>query len=80
MKELLEYLTKSIVQNPDAVRIEETTTPEGCINLAVTVDSEDMGIIIGKRGQTIRALRNLIRIKAIKENKRVNVELTEPLP
>lgn len=77
MKQLLEYLTKSIVSNPDAVRVEEIVTPDGYVTLNLTVDPEDMGMVIGKRGKTIRALRDLVRVKAIKEDKRVNVELIE---
>lgn len=80
MKDLLKYLTKSIVTKPDAVRVEETQTAEGFANLRLTVDPEDMGAVIGKGGRIIRALRNLVRVKAIKEGKRVNVELVENNP
>ena len=77
MKDLLEYLVTSIVERPKEVKIEETSTPEGFVNLQITVDQEDMGMVIGKGGRIIRALRNLVRVRAIKEGKRVNVELTE---
>ncbi len=77
MKDLLEYLVKNIVEQPEAVKVEETQTPDGFVNLQITVAPEDMGMVIGKGGRIIRALRNLVRVKAIKENKRVNVELTE---
>ncbi len=77
MKNLLEYLVKSIVEQPESVKVEETSTPEGFVNLQLTVAPEDMGMVIGKGGRIIRALRNLVRVKAIKENKRVNVELVE---
>ena len=77
MKDLLEYLVKNIVAQPEAVKIEATETPEGFVNLKLSVAPEDMGMVIGKGGRIIRALRNLVRVKAIKENKRVNVELTE---
>ncbi len=77
MKDLLTYLVTSIVERPEAVKIEETQTPEGFVNLKLTVAPEDMGMVIGKGGRIIRALRNLARVKAIKEGKRVNVELTE---
>lgn len=79
MKDLLTYLAKSIVSNPDAVSVEETRAPEGFVNLRLTVDPQDMGMVIGKGGRIIRALRQVIRVKAIKENKKVNVELTEIL-
>jgi len=77
MRELLEYLVKNIVEQPEAVKVEETQTPEGRVNLKLTVAPKDMGMVIGKGGRIIRALRNLVKVKAIKENKRVNVELTE---
>ncbi len=77
MKDLLEYLVTSIVEQPEAVKVQATETPEGFVNLQITVAPEDMGMVIGKGGRIIRALRNLVRVKAIKENKRVNVELTE---
>ena len=77
MKEVLEYLVKAVVAKPEEVRVEETQTPEGAINLKLAVSPQDMGMVIGKGGKTIRALRNLVRVKAIRENKKVNVELTE---
>jgi len=77
MRDLLEYLVKNIVEQPEAVEIEKTETEGGFVNLKLSVASEDMGMVIGKGGRIIRALRNLVRVKAIKENKRVNVELTE---
>jgi predicted RNA-binding protein YlqC (UPF0109 family) len=77
MKDLLEYLVKSIVSKPEAVKVEEIVTPDGFVNLRLTVDPEDMGSVIGKGGRIIKALRNLVRVKAIKEDKRVNVELME---
>jgi len=77
MKDLLHYLVTSIVEQPEEVKIEETSTPEGFVNLQLTVDPRDMGIVIGKGGRIIQALRNLVKVKAIKEGKRVNVELTE---
>lgn len=77
MKELLEYIVKNLVTKPDAVTIDEQTD-EGNINLNLTVDPSDMGIIIGKSGQTIRAIRKLLTVRAIAENVRVNLQLNEP--
>lgn len=78
MKDLLEYLVKSIVNKPDDVRTSEETS-DGSVNLKLTVNPEDMGIIIGKSGQTIRAIRKLLIARAMAENKniRVNLELSE---
>lgn len=77
MKELLLYLAKSIVDKTDAVKVDESTDENGFVNLRLTVDSADMGKIIGKNGKVIKAIRNLVRIVAIKEGKKVNIELTE---
>lgn len=77
MKELLEYIAKSIVDNKESVLIEESETPEGEVLLKLTVDPTDMGKIIGKEGKIINAVRTIIRILAIKQGKKVRVELTE---
>ena len=77
MKDLLNYIVTSIVSNPDAVEIDEHTD-DGNIDLTLTVDNSDMGMIIGKGGQTIRAIRKLLTVRAIAENVRVNLQLSEP--
>ena len=56
MKDLAEYIIKQLVNNPDAVSIEETTEG-GEVNLLVTVDPSDMGIVIVNSEQTIKAIR-----------------------
>ncbi len=78
MKDLLDYIVKNLVSKPDAVKIEEDTTSEA-LNLNLTVDPEDMGMVIGKSGQTIRAIRRLLVARAMAENSRlrVNVSLQE---
>jgi len=77
MKDLLSYIVEHIVSHPEEVEIEEDESEEGFINLRLRVHPEDMGIVIGKGGNIIRAIRNLLRVKAIEENKRVNLELVE---
>jgi uncharacterized protein len=77
MKDLLDYIVRNLVSKPDAVVIEETSSA-GNVELMLTVDPEDMGLIIGKGGQTIRALRKLLTVRAIAENVRVNLQLSEP--
>lgn len=78
MKDLLEYIVKNIVSKPEAIKIEETQE-DGVINFNLTVDTEDMGLIIGKSGQTIRAIRRLLVARAMAENQgvRVNLNLQE---
>ena len=77
MKDLLEYIVTNLVTNPDAVSIDEQNTG-GSVDLILTVDPSDMGIIIGKNGQTIRAIRKILTVRAIAEQVRVNLQLAEP--
>jgi len=76
MEKLLELIIKSIVQKPKKIKIKKEEK-EGFINFRLKVDSEDLKIVIGKKGRTIRAIRNLLRLRAIKEGIRVNLELEE---
>lgn len=77
MKDFLTYLVSQIVDKPDAVAVEEKVGDQGITNLIVSVDPEDMGKVIGKSGRIIKALRDLVRVLAIKKNLRVNVLLQE---
>ena len=77
MKDLLEFIAKNLVTKPEAVSIDEQIE-EGNVNLNLTVDPSDMGLIIGKNGQTIRAIRKLLTVRAIAENVRINLQLVEP--
>ena len=77
MKDLVEYIAKSIVNSPDdVVATEETTEDEGIL-IKLQVADDDKGRIIGKQGKIIKAIRNLLKIKAIKENKRFSLNLKE---
>lgn len=75
MKKTLEYIVSSILGSED-VKVEEKEE-DGITNFTVHVDKDNMGKIIGKEGKVIRAIRNVMRIPAIKEDKRVNVNLLE---
>lgn len=77
MSDLILYVVKSLVTNPDAVSVDEQNNG-GEVNLILTVDPADMGLVIGKSGQTIKALRKLLIVKAMAENVRVNLQLAEP--
>ncbi len=74
MKELVEYIVKQLVTNPDSVIVEETTDGSQ-VNLLLKVDPKDMGIVIGKAGQTIKSIRKLLLVKAISDGVRVNLQL-----
>ena len=74
MKELLEILAKSLVDSPDSVKITEITGEQSII-LELKVAPEDMGKVIGKQGRIAKAIRTVVKAAAIKENKRVVVEI-----
>lgn len=77
MKELLEYIVKSLVSKPDDVQIQEEHQ-ENTVSLNLSVNPEDMGMIIGKGGQTIRAIRKLLIARAMADgNLRVFLVLNE---
>lgn len=75
MKELVVYISKNLVNNPDAVQIEELNRGRNYVDLQMTVDPKDMGRVIGRRGRVINAMRSLVRVAAIKQGKRVNLEI-----
>jgi uncharacterized protein len=75
MKELIEYLIALIVDNPDKVVILEEER-EGTFFYTVKVEQADMGKVIGKEGKIIKAIRTLVRTLAIKEGKKIQLDLT----
>ena len=77
MKDLLKFIVENLATKPEAVLVDEQVE-EGNVNLNLTIDPSDMGLIIGKSGQTIRAIRKLLTVRAIAENVRVNIQLIEP--
>lgn len=76
MKDIVEYIVKQFVQNPDGVEVGEHME-DGFLRITLKVAPEDMGLTIGKNGQTIKAIRRLLTIKAIADNLRVNLELID---
>ncbi len=74
MKELLELIVKSLVDDPDAVKITVTESEKG-INLAVSVASEDVGKIIGKEGRIAKSIRTVIRAASRNVDKPVFVDI-----
>ena len=73
----LEFLVKAIVDHPDEVKIERKVDEMGVL-LLLKVDPQDMGQIIGRDGNTAKAIRALLRIVGIKNNARVNLKIEEP--
>ena len=76
MRDILSQIVASIVDNPDEVEVKEEEQ-DGVVNFNVTVAKEDMGKIIGKNGKVIRAIRTVMKIPAIKNNKKIFISLTE---
>ena len=77
MQELLEYLAKSLVDDPDAVRVESFDEDDGSIVLELSVGEEDYGQIIGRGGRTANALRTVLKAAAVKEGRRVFVDIVD---
>lgn len=77
MKELLEHIVKSIVNNPEAVSVDERESVDfpGLTILSIEVAEEDKGIVIGRKGRTINSIRDIVTISAIRNDKRVKVIL-----
>jgi uncharacterized protein len=76
MKDTLLFIVSAIVDDPDAVVIDEQDE-DGITNLIITVAPDDMGKVIGKEGKVIRSIRNIMRIKAMKLDKRIKISLAE---
>ena len=74
MKDLLEYIVKAIVAEPDAVKITEENSDEGLL-IKLEVADDDKGRVIGRQGRVAQALRTLLRVKAAKEDTRVRLEI-----
>jgi len=75
MKELVEYIARAIVDNPDQVRITEEPGEDDRIILKLEVAQEDKGKVIGKQGQTAKAIRTLLRIAVVQRNVRASLEI-----
>lgn len=75
MKELLEYILDSLFANP-AITVTQEDDDE-YTNLIINSPTDEIGKIIGKKGKVINAIKQLVKIQAIKENKRVEIQVTE---
>ncbi len=76
-KAFLEYVVKALVDYPDDVKIDRTVDEMGVL-ITMTVNSADMGKIIGRQGNTAKAIRTLLRVIGMKNNARVNLKINEP--
>jgi predicted RNA-binding protein YlqC (UPF0109 family) len=77
VKDLLEYLVKGLVEHPDAVQITEIEEDDGTIVLELSVDEDDYGSVIGRGGRTAMALRTVVKVAAVKDQRRVFVDIVD---
>ena len=73
----VEYVAKELVEKPEAVKVNRTVDEMGVL-IELSVDKDDMGVIIGKEGKTAKAIRTLLRVLGAKNDARVNLKIVEP--
>lgn len=76
MKDLIDYLARSLVDEPDAVGVEEIGDDEAAI-IKLQVSKDDLGKVIGKKGRTAKAMRTLLSAATQKQSKRTTLEIVE---
>jgi hypothetical protein len=77
MRELLEYLARALVEEPDAVSVEQFEEDDGTVVLELAVAEDDYGKVIGRGGRTANALRTVLKAAAVRENRRVLVDIVD---
>ena len=77
MRELLVYLAQQLVDEPDKVEVEQFEEDDGTLVFELSVDDDDYGRIIGRGGRTAQALRTVVKAAAVKDNRRVLVDIVE---
>jgi predicted RNA-binding protein YlqC (UPF0109 family) len=77
VRELLVYLVKALVDEPDQVQVEAYDEDDGTLVLELSVADDDYGQVIGRGGRTAQALRTVVKAAAVKDNRRVLVDIVE---
>jgi predicted RNA-binding protein YlqC (UPF0109 family) len=77
MAELLEYLARALVDEPEAVQVDSFEEDDGTIVFELTVAEDDVGKIIGRHGRTVNALRTVMRASAVRHGRRVLVDVVD---
>jgi predicted RNA-binding protein YlqC (UPF0109 family) len=77
MRDLLEYLARALVEQPDGVSVEQFEEDDGTVVLELAVAEDDYGKVIGRGGRTANALRMVVKAAAVKENRRVLVDIVD---
>lgn len=76
-QQFLEYVVKALVDNPNDIKVNRTVDEMGVL-LTLSVHKDDMGKIIGRSGQTAKAIRTVLRVVGMKNDARVNLKIVEP--
>lgn len=76
-QEFLEFVVKNLVEHPDDVKVNRVVDEMGVL-LTLDLHPEDMGKVIGRSGNTAKAIRTLLRVVGMKNNARVNLKISEP--
>jgi len=76
-EQFLDFVVKALVEHPESVKITRTVDEMGVL-MTLDVNAEDMGKIIGREGNTAKAIRTLLRVVGMKNNARVNLKINEP--
>jgi len=76
-KDFLEYVVKALVDNPDKVKVDRKVDEMGVL-LTLDLDPQDMGYVIGRKGQNARAVRTLLRLVGARNSAHVNLKINEP--
>ncbi len=76
-QEFLEYVVKGLVEHPEDVKVSRVVDEMGVL-LTLDLNADDMGKVIGRSGNTAKAIRTLLRVVGMKNNARVNLKINEP--
>ena len=77
MEELLEYLARALVDEPDEVSVETFEEDDGTVVLELTVADDDVGKVIGRGGRTINSLRSVVKASAVRHERRVLIDVVD---
>ncbi len=77
MKDLIEYIAKSLVEKPEEIIVSEEIADDGSVLIKLAAAQEDMGRIIGKQGRNAKAMRTLLNAKATRESRRAALQIME---
>jgi predicted RNA-binding protein YlqC (UPF0109 family) len=77
VKELIQFLARALVDDPDAVSVESFEEDDGTVVYEVTVAEDDVGKLIGRSGRTVNALRTVVRAAAVRDGRRVLVDVVD---